>query len=411
MQEATQPKPSWPQGRQEEDWLSRALMHDTRITRNCIEHSARARLDDFHALYDLIVASPAFAHHHDAWHRASLHLDQLSHSEQGEIAASPLFRGWLHGCGRALIETGPGPLVDDLLRHVGNYCVGISRRPVLPLAARHGVIETWDCLRGILRLGKPDEFVTEKEQLELQALPVTTLPGTRVAVRNDLPGLRVALDESRVPERMGTVLAHQHDARYSAYPEGDFPVITQAGERLASVWPEAFADLCELVKVIVPRCPPPGWRMEGFSLSSMQGAVWINPCDELTVFESLVHETHHIKLRYLEEAVPLLRQEQTEERFEVGWRTDKRPIVGIYEGVFVHLHSTIALSRLVRAGLLSGETHDRGVKRVHALLFQARDGLALLQRHARMTPAGERYLDWAATLLSTLEQEALPRVA
>ena len=134
----------------------------------------------------------------------------------------------------------------------------------------------------------------------------------------------------------------------------------------------------------------------------MQGAVWINPCDMLTVVESMVHEQSHLKLRYLEDAVPLLEPGQTGQRFAVSWRTDTRPVVGIYEGVYVHIHCAIALARCVEHGVFGVGLRHAATARMRALAAQASDGLAILRANARFTKAGAGYLNWAAAQLRML---------
>ncbi len=140
--------------------------------------------------------------------------------------------------------------------------------------------------------------------------------------------------------------------------------------------------------------------MEGFTISSMQGAVWINPCNYLVAMESLVHEQSHVKLRYIEDTVPILHPHQTSSRFGVGWRTDARPIVGIFEGVYVHIHCAIAFNRCLEAQLIAPALRDEAYARKVALVDQARDGLELLVKHSRFTEMGQSFPHWAKQALS-----------
>jgi HEXXH motif-containing protein len=119
----------------------------------------------------------------------------------------------------------------------------------------------------------------------------------------------------------------------------------------------------------------------------------------LQTLESLVHEHSHVKLRYVEEAVPLLQPEQTTARFPVGWRTDPRPVVGIFEGVYVHLHCVMALTRLLEGSSLAPDMRQGAAGRLNELRTQAREGLALLQAHAQFTAPGKGFLHWAASVL------------
>jgi HEXXH motif-containing protein len=413
----TDPQPVMPDEACEEA-IARALMPGARLTAQLVQHSARQRIDDFMALATIVCAHPALAAHQAAWSHAVEVLDASGPERRESIGSSPLFRRWLHTTGRTLIEQGPGERLDECLIAVGNYTSGFAGEcePPTQLYARHGVIETWDCGQsvtfpapvsthgwfGVIKSGRV-ELRGEEGQL---LLPLDTgggvLPKSGIVVRNDLPGLRVALDESRAPERGEAVRPHLVDMRPEAYPQGEFPLIAAGADAIRIAWPEAYADWQQTLRVVVPRLAPAGWRMEGFSLSTMQGAIWVNPDDYLTVLESLVHENSHVKLRYVEEAMPLLLPKQDEARFPVGWRSDPRPIVGIFEGVYVHIHCAMALTRCLECGVLAASLCDRVATRIRQLQEQAKEGLALLQRHARLTLHGHGFLDWAQAALDDL---------
>lgn len=394
-----------------DDDIARALDPHAELTEKLVCASARQRLDDFRALACVVGAYPALGAHHEAWLQASQYLEQQTDAVRDAIGASPLFRRWLHATGRTLIESGPASVLNELLASVGNYTIGFQAPAILH--ARHGMIETWDCKESVAvprgnaaqdwrckRHGNEIELYSEAGRFSQPLLPgMELLPQSGIVIRNDLPGLRVTLDETRVPERGEAVRGIEADARYEAYPSGDFSQIAAAAEMVRRALPDLYADWLHTLRVVVPRLPPTGWRMEGFSLSSMQGAIWVHPCDELTVLESLVHENSHVKLRYVEDSVPLLHTAQTEQRFRVGWRSDARPLVGIFEGVYVHIHCARALARVIEAGVLATDLRDRATLRSRALLEQARDGLKLLRKHARVTAAGQGFFDWAQAAL------------
>lgn len=362
------------------DFVSRALMPDSAITAALVRASSDQRLEDLQALAVAVLASPALATHHPSWRKMSEELRSWDAQARLARGSSPLFRRWLHTCGRAMIEGAPPVALEPLLVAVWNYTRGFDQpdgaSPV-PLLSRQGGIETWDCASG---------------------MPQARLPESDIVVRNDLPGLRIALDETRTPERTGSVREAEVDGRADAYPADRSGPIVEAAGLVLSVWPEEYQDWRCMMRVVVPRLPPPGWRMNGFTISSMQGASWVYPTDLLATLESLVHEHSHVKLRYVEEAAPLLQPEQTEERFAVGWRSDPRPLVGILEGVYVHLHCVLALARCLNHGSLAPALRDAAARRMGELHAQAREGLALLRSHARLTDAGQGFLRWAQAI-------------
>ncbi|MFS2034411.1 aKG-HExxH-type peptide beta-hydroxylase [Polaromonas sp. CT11-55] len=400
------------------DFVELALMPDAVITAELVSASASDRLDDFRVLADIVRASPSMAAYRERWQQAALDLEALLPHERIAIGSSPLCRRWLHATGRALIAGAPLEVFEPLLASVANYIPGFLE--VAPrgrvLMSRGGHIETWDCASGIkLPAGYGDgawQCRRKGAWIHLSPLPASgqtlssclvapdaVLPRSHIVVRNDLPGLRVSLDETRTPERGSAVREKETDARQCSYPQGRHRPIVEAAQALLSAWPEEYKDWRRTMRVVVPRLPPAGWQMEGFTISSMQGAAWIHPSNTLRTLESLVHEHSHVKLRYVEEAVPLLQSVQTDARFPVGWRTDLRPIVGIFEGVYVHLHCVMALVRYLQdTGLDAATRHDAAI-RLDELRVQAREGFEILSRHGHFTKAGQGFLRWAESTL------------
>jgi hypothetical protein len=371
------------------DFVEAALMPGQAITAALVEGSAHARIDDLFALADAVTVIDDLAPHREAWNDATAHLRSLRDHELVAIGSSPLFRRWLHACGRALLQQDAHAELHELLPFVRNYTVGFAQEPAR-LLPRGGIIETWDCTRAAHAGANEAVAATQ------------FLPASRIVVRNDLPGLRIELDETRVPERETSVRQNGVDARADAYPGGCFSVLADASGMLLNAWPEEYDDWRETMRVVVPRLAPPGWQMGGFTVSAMQGAVWINPCDLLTVLESMVHEQSHLKLRYLEDAIALLEPAQTGQRFAVSWRTDTRPVVGIYEGVYVHIHCAIAFARCLDCGVFAEGLRQAAADRMLELAAQASGGLAILRANARFTKAGEGYLNWAGVQLRNL---------
>ncbi len=365
-------------------FVASALMPDAVITEALVRASAHNRLDDLQALAAAVLASHALAVHHPSWQQMSLDVAALGDDARMAIGSSPLFRRWLHTSGRALLEGAPPEAMEPLLSAEQNYTRGFGPQAAdAPgrLVSRQGCIETWDCASK-LSTGRPQ----------------ARLPESDIVVRNDLPGLRIALDETRTPERRDSVREAVVDSRRDAYPaDRSGPIVEAAGLVLAA-WPEEYQDWRWMMRVVVPRLPPPGWRMNGFTISSMQGASWVHPTDLLATLESLVHEHSHVKLRYVEEFSALLQANQTDHRFAVGWRSDPRPLVGILEGVYVHLHCVLAFSRCLGHSALVPGLRDTAARRMAELHAQAREGLALLRTHARFTDAGQGFLAWAQAI-------------
>jgi HEXXH motif-containing protein len=233
--------------------------------------------------------------------------------------------------------------------------------------------------------------------------PVAYLPKTDVVIRNDLPPLRLLTTDSS--ERDQCVVLDAYDPSEETYGNFDVSGFLKAAETLREAWPSEYADLAALLHAVVPRDVPShwkkhGWTARGMTVSSHQGAVWLYVRNWDDIYEHLVHEMSHVKLRYIEESFPILADEQTSERFCVGWRSDKRPIIGIYEGVYVHLHCMLAMRAAVDRGVVSGEDASLLELRFADIRDKVEEGIKVLDQHATFTPDGKVFLEWARHRLS-----------
>lgn len=228
--------------------------------------------------------------------------------------------------------------------------------------------------------------------------PVVYLPDTEVAVRNDIAPLRLVTTDSS--ERDKCVILDGFEPSEEVY--GPFVVdgFLKASQILRDAWHMEYADLASLLHVIVPRDVPPhwkkrGWSARGMTVSSHQGAVWLYVRSWDDVYEHLVHELSHVKLRYIEEAEPILAPNQTAERFKVGWRTDPRPIIGIYEGVYVHIHCLNAMRAAIHRGFINEGDALSLEQRIQEITDKVRYGVEILRKQAIFTKRGKCFIDWA----------------
>ena len=298
---------------------------------------------------------------------------------------SPVFLHWLSLWSRVTRWDPTDPIIASAMHEWDNVTIAPDLWPLVPdlrLGYRDAIAVLADLRYQIARSG-------EEEEEEAQVSSACLLPGSRVALRGDVPQLRIGLRADAVPERHGTVSWDVLE-RDDAYDTTGFDVAQEAASLVQSTWPAEYADLESFTHVIVPRRAPLGWRQRPFSftVSSLQGACWINLDDTpLSVACAMIHEKGHIKLRYLEQRFSLVNRNATNERFRVGWRTDARPLIGILEGVFVHLQIAMFLRKALDQGhgcghpklaeeLMAGTTRD------------VKDGLDVLQCHGRQGLTG-----------------------
>jgi hypothetical protein len=107
---------------------------------------------------------------------------------------------------------------------------------------------------------------------------------------------------------------------------------------IKKAWPDQFHDLGKYTKVAVPRTSGPNLTI-AFTVSSRQGAIFLDDIDSIRMAENIIHENAHVKLRYLQLIDTVLEDFSDDEaKYIVSWRKDPRPLPGILEGVYVFSH-------------------------------------------------------------------------
>lgn len=388
------------------DISARWFMPDSTITNSLLEQSAVAHHNSLCNLFHALEASGLLAAQSDVLNYAMARLN----SSDGTLRAwllNPCLRNWMSQFGEAvelvpdlgqlenlLIEF-PSVAVDPWAGVPFDFELPVHQQTVI-FARTDRRIRVTESINSV-RLHGSGYGETGASNVEIDAPPL--VPVSAIAIRNDLPALRVTMQPDRVPQRQGSVTRTlgAGDGAGMSYPPIKTENVFEAAHLLSCAWPEEWDDICQFLQVIVPFYPPNKWDSDGFTISSMQGACWLNPRDLLTTFESLVHESSHIKLRYIEEAVALLAPVQSAETHAVGWRSDPRPIIGIFEGVYVHLHIAEALRRLIASNLLDSNQAGVALARLQVVERDAKEGVELLARHAHFTDAGWIFLEWAGS--------------
>jgi HEXXH motif-containing protein len=112
--------------------------------------------------------------------------------------------------------------------------------------------------------------------------------------------------------------------------------------------------------------------------------------DPLTMTEAVVHEAQHNKLNAVLSVDPLL-ENHPAERYRSPVRPDPRPLLG----VLLAVHAFVPVALLYRALRHAGDplvSSARADARLDAILRGNAEGLEMLERHARPTPAGAELL-------------------
>jgi HEXXH motif-containing protein len=343
-----------------------------------------------------------------------------------ERLRSPILRGWLWRFGQVDAWSVDNPFLLEILDLIDNVRFGFSDESDWEglFAIHNGVCMTWDTRLAIAGLGEGVAFVSKRgnevaiktedgriltfdlaDQEDSRIRRTEFLPQSNIAVRNDLPLLHLHIREDGIPQRAdGVTLDYDH--RLTSYGPFDMDAILSAADLVRRAWPEEYSDWMKTLRVVVPRLEPPHAWLSGFSAFSHQGAIWLGPRSKLELLDALVHEQCHVKLRYLENTEMLLDEAENTMTFKVGWRPDPRPLVGIYEGVYVNLHVCEAMGRVVAQDLVGPAERDQlvAMRRKHS--EHIREALEMLKAHARFTEAGQGFMDWALESSARLREMA-----
>ena len=412
-------------------WL---LPGDVGATESLVGASGLKRLTEFTQLSTYLASQPCF----DDLQPAILATMEQFADEPLDVLfrrlSSPIFRAWLSRFGAVQHFARDDPLLDEQMRLWNNMrhslVVPGDYRTTMTVVDR--CCMTWDA-RLAVRVGEHAAVIVERQndRLIIRSMDdeglldaevdqegchsirqlgegcrvnfARCLPGSQIALRNDLPLLQLRLlgTERESAVELGTL-----DHSKTSYPTFNPDPYLQAAAIIGEVWPEEYADFRQTLHVVVPRTSPRRWHARGMTVSSYAGAIWLFVDTLVDLVEHMVHEQSHVKLRYVEEACPILTPDQTGERFLVGWRKDPRPIVGIYEGVYVHLHVLTALSACRAKHIFSGENAATCEARCRSVIVEVEEGLRLLEAHGRFTDTGSAYLPWAAETLGDLRSRA-----
>jgi HEXXH motif-containing protein len=223
----------------------------------------------------------------------------------------------------------------------------------------------------------------------------------RIEVTTRDPWLRVRLTGTN--QRMdGTEFMGVDNELYPAAPA--LGEISNSLALLKCHWPEAYEDLSEFTRVIVPIDPSanalrPWQRSAGrkdddnsvhlaFTVSSRQGAIYIGPAPVDSSVEMLIHENAHVKMRQIQALDPLLCDPFDETfRVPVPWRPDPRPLPGILEGLFVFAHVAEFEWRRWKA-----EPAAVSVEHLRSRLEGLSYAVNCLEKHAKLTAGGSEFL-------------------
>jgi HEXXH motif-containing protein len=237
------------------------------------------------------------------------------------------------------------------------------------------------------------------------AIHLTWVDGRRAtvplgyAVSEPVPGLTTLPQVGSATILNGDALVARAVASFDLAPP---PALAESVAEIANafalvrwVWPAAGDMLDRYVDGLVVLAAREYTRSH--SPEALAGTVMCSPAGAVTIGDLLCHESAHIRLHLLQASDPLLENDDAA-HYRSPWRTDRRPLIGVLLGVHAFLNVCHYYRRVA--------DHDIEPQLAEQLYgiqaAKVREGLALLEEHARPTPIGAALIDALATEVERL---------
>ncbi|MFJ5817481.1 aKG-HExxH-type peptide beta-hydroxylase [Streptomyces sp. NPDC093108] len=269
-----------------------------------------------------------------------------------------------------------------------------------PIILHPDVFHWYNRMLGAANQGKRAEVSAIHE--ELPRLVHTVIESNDRAERNvDTIGGAVDLinDESVISTSFdrckSTTKLLPDDLRLSYVPTGE-----KAEEKLregfslvAEVWPEIYEDIQDSIQKIVlfdePRTNTGG--LLGFTDFKYHGAIFVraslieNAKNAIEVADQLVHEAAHARLNTLFATRPLLRNDSGA-LYSSPLREDARPLIGVFQQMFVLSRLVEMYSRLAASGHDCSSERDESAK-------DLQEAVQVVREHAILTVDGSELVE------------------
>ena len=159
--------------------------------------------------------------------------------------------------------------------------------------------------------------------------------------------------------------------------------IKRGVEVLASSAPALAGEIAALAPTLVAVAGSPEVSHSA-SLAEARGCIWLTPVARpLVVCETLIHEASHLKFFLVEDMAPLVSGADPP-RFEVPWRSDRRPLRAVLMG----LHAWVRVLEWLES--MTDPTHAQAARERGALLGEATRAAADIVEGAEgLSAAGE----------------------
>ena len=145
-----------------------------------------------------------------------------------------------------------------------------------------------------------------------------------------------------------------------------------------------------------------GRGFSGASSRMVWGAIFINVRrhpDRLSIASTVVHEATHQQLFGLSQSQPLT-ENPPHERYSSPLRNDPRPMDGVYHATYVSARLALFNALFIESPALSPAEKETAEERVPAMRKRFEDGLAIVEKHGKLSPLGRDLLEAASKQLA-----------
>jgi hypothetical protein len=169
---------------------------------------------------------------------------------------------------------------------------------------------------------------------------------------------------------------------------------------LDAIWPESIGDVEAFVRAVLPRESANNNYNSGSTgdLPFVVQLMFNRESNPLLLTESILHEMSHIKLDVAMCFSPVLKN-GPEEVYRHPWRTDMRPMSGVFFGA----HAFLAVMLMYQRAMAANFDRDLAEREFRVRQRELGDAMDVLERHALFTEAGKRiYEDMRAAYKEAL---------
>ncbi|CAK6690154.1 aKG-HExxH-type peptide beta-hydroxylase [Synechococcus sp. CBW1107] len=174
---------------------------------------------------------------------------------------------------------------------------------------------------------------------------------------------------------------------------------------MRAAFPELVGEVDAIVHEVVAigKAPEKAMQLRGASHYQLWGALFLNADfhhTDATMMEAIAHESAHSLLFGLCTHEPLVDNDD-EPVFASPLRADRRPMDGVYHATFVSARMHLAMTRLLKSGLLDADGRAAAIAELEADRRNFEAGDSVIRQHGVLTPLGQDVLEGARQYMAS----------